>query len=213
MRPCLVNKLASFMFVFAIIGCKKQKITSAYDFSFSPGSGYGGVDSVTFLPDAGVPANASLEWDFGDGTTSTVPMPTHLYTVAGNFTTSLKVNGTLSAQHSIPLLPPINSGHTAAMGGTRIWQRTEHQEPVYWYYYTDTIALDIIDQETIKFNNRTFYCTGIDKYEHNTLYFNSAVPQEHITYYYQTDSIAYRYYEQFAYPYEHAYFEVIMHTP
>jgi gliding motility-associated-like protein len=56
----------------------------------------------------------SFYWDFGDGTTSTLPNPTHFYNNYGNYTATLNLTGngggcTASAQHSIQVIQPNSS--------------------------------------------------------------------------------------------------------
>ena len=49
------------------------------------------------------------EWDFGDGTSSTIDLPTHIYTLAGNYSVSLTVkNGSkaISSSKKITLESP-----------------------------------------------------------------------------------------------------------
>lgn len=60
---------------------------SVAEFSFVA-SGY----AVTFT-DASTGSPTSWNWDFGDGTRSTERNPVHLYSVAGNYTVTLSVDG------------------------------------------------------------------------------------------------------------------------
>lgn len=57
------------------------------DFSFTPDNGCGGAE-FTFTDLSTTPADSIL-WDFGDGTTSTMPNQTHTYGTSGCFTVSL----------------------------------------------------------------------------------------------------------------------------
>ncbi|MBN1889167.1 MAG: PKD domain-containing protein [Thermoflexales bacterium] len=61
------------------------------DFSANPTSGVCPM-VVTFTNRSGGDYTAAL-WDLGDGNASTLPHPTHTYTVAGVYTVSLTVNG------------------------------------------------------------------------------------------------------------------------
>ena len=58
---------------------------------------------------------ASWNWDFGDGTTSNKPNPSHVYTAVGNFPVSLQVTGTDGCSGDTTKLAYINisSGVTA----------------------------------------------------------------------------------------------------
>lgn len=54
-------------------------------------------------------------WDFGDGTTSTLQNPTHIYTTAGPFTISLSIaNDSCSVTNDYP---PISFGGSSSSGG------------------------------------------------------------------------------------------------
>ena len=46
-------------------------------------------------------AITNWSWDFGDGTTSTVPSPAHIYTLAGNYTINLIITNTDGCKDSI----------------------------------------------------------------------------------------------------------------
>lgn len=59
------------------------------DFKASPGFGCVGMKSTFSIPDAA--DIASYEWDFGDGTTSTAPNPTHQFSSEGTMTVTLTV--------------------------------------------------------------------------------------------------------------------------
>lgn len=61
------------------------------NFTASPTSGYKPL-SVTFT-DTSVGTITSRNWTFGDGATSTSQNPTHIFTSAGTYTTTLKVVG------------------------------------------------------------------------------------------------------------------------
>lgn len=196
----------------SVISCRKPT-PMVYSFGVQPANGRVGVDSIRFLANEGLPVTASIMWSFGDGTTSPDFSPTHLYTAAGTYTATLEVDGIISTPVSITISPALTSAHTPAMAGIRVWQRTEHFEPLYWHYFTDTFGITVLDQGSIRFRNSNFYCTGIETYAPKTLTFRSSIPQESIIYYYETDSIAYRSYQLLPPPYEHGYYEVVIHAP
>jgi len=59
--------------------------------------------------------SSTYEWSFGDGSSSTIQNPTHEYTVAGNYTVSLKVTNTARCFATIvqPNLVQVNPNPTA----------------------------------------------------------------------------------------------------
>jgi hypothetical protein len=61
------------------------------DFTASPTSGYKSL--VVQFTDQSTTVHDTWLWDFGDGATSTAQNPLHTYTVAGDFTVSLTING------------------------------------------------------------------------------------------------------------------------
>jgi PKD repeat protein len=86
----------------------EQAIPPVPAFTASPRSGFAPLTvaftSTTINPDA-------YEWTFGDGTTSTEANPTHIYTVAGNYSVSLKVtnqygDSTKTETNYITVQPP-----------------------------------------------------------------------------------------------------------
>jgi PKD repeat protein len=86
------------------------------DFSASPTSGAAPLD-VTFA-DASTGALTSMQWDFGDGATSTDVAPSHTYKTAGDFTATLTVTGpggvvTKSTIITVAAQPPV-AGFTAS---------------------------------------------------------------------------------------------------
>ncbi len=91
----------------------------------SPTTGSGPL-SVTFSSAGSADLDgsiASYDWDFGDGTGSDLPNPTHAYTTDGNFTATLVVvdNGGLSspaASVAITVVPPPNVPPVAAASAT-----------------------------------------------------------------------------------------------
>lgn len=68
--------------------------TVQVDMSTSPQIPVGATPlSVTFTPIvAGAPESTTYSWDFGDGTTSSLKVPSHSYAVSGRFTVSVSVN-------------------------------------------------------------------------------------------------------------------------
>ncbi len=90
-------------------------ITPGINASFtntSPASGVPPV-SISFTNTSTGPGVLSYLWNFGDGTTSTLPNPTHIYTSNGSYTTTLIVNSTAGCSSSV-------SGSPIVIGGTSI---------------------------------------------------------------------------------------------
>ncbi|MEO1369038.1 MAG: PKD domain-containing protein, partial [Acidobacteriota bacterium] len=62
-------------------------LDASFTFEYAPGNGF----TVEFT-DQSSGAVESWSWDFGDGTMSSMPSPTHTYPVSGTFTASLTVS-------------------------------------------------------------------------------------------------------------------------
>ncbi|MEO1058216.1 MAG: PKD domain-containing protein, partial [Actinomycetota bacterium] len=84
-------------------------------FGFAPGSDIDPGETVTFT-DTSTPGDAPIvdrSWAFGDGTTSTAPSPTHIFTTTGAFPVSLTVtdgNGasaTIVQVVAVSVVPPV----------------------------------------------------------------------------------------------------------
>jgi PKD repeat protein len=67
------------------------------NFTVEPTTALAHVDTVVFT-DTSEGASSWL-WDFGDGDTSTLQNPTHVYTDGGNLTVTLKINGGTSGDY------------------------------------------------------------------------------------------------------------------
>jgi PKD repeat protein len=88
-----------------IISQKPVPALPAANFNADPISGFVPLD-VQFT-DQSLDAN-SWDWNFGDGNTSTLQSPKHIYTAAGNFTVNLTVNNVNGMNSS---LATINVSH------------------------------------------------------------------------------------------------------
>ncbi len=86
---------------------------------FSAESSLGYVGSTINFTSTSYKAT-SWSWDFGDGQTSTLENPSHLYTTSGRFTVTLTINGGASALTKtsyIHILPNRGIPYTPASGG------------------------------------------------------------------------------------------------
>ncbi|RYE19017.1 MAG: PKD domain-containing protein, partial [Sphingobacteriales bacterium] len=77
------------------------------NFTFTPAC-TGNPTNFTNLANIGANSNATLTWNFGDGTTSFAPNPTHTFAAAGSYNVTL----TMSVPSGDPLQPPCNSSTT-----------------------------------------------------------------------------------------------------
>jgi PKD repeat protein len=96
-------------------------VSPVADFSATPLRGYEPL-TVTFTNLTSGDYSDNL-WDFGDGETSTLPHPTHIYTSAGVYTVTLTVNGpggasTLTRADAITVTPSGFHWLDATAGGT-----------------------------------------------------------------------------------------------
>ncbi|MES1214085.1 MAG: PKD domain-containing protein, partial [Bacteroidota bacterium] len=70
--------------------------------------------SVSFTNTSTGPGVLSYLWNFGDGTTSTLANPTHIYTTSGSYTTTLTVNSSSGCGNSVQNSPiSIGGGSTS----------------------------------------------------------------------------------------------------
>ncbi len=76
-------------------------------------------NAVVFVPDAVVMSPGTIQtwfWEFGDGITSPLPNPTHIYNTAGNYTVTLTVVDTAGCTNSITkpitIIPQPNANFT-----------------------------------------------------------------------------------------------------
>lgn len=67
--------------------------------AFSPNSATACITTVSFT-DNSTDIPQSWLWDFGDGTTSTLQNPTHIYNASGTYTVKLVVSNTIGADSS-----------------------------------------------------------------------------------------------------------------
>ena len=81
--------------------------TPAADFSNNSGCVNAGIDfTELFIP--GEP-NSSWSWNFGDGSTSTIQNPIHVFANPGNYPVSLVVSNSLGCSSQITKTTPINT--------------------------------------------------------------------------------------------------------
>jgi gliding motility-associated-like protein len=76
-------------------------------------------DPVSFNDASSTAVNGSINqwsWDFGDGSTSTLPNPSHTYTVGGNYQVQLTVTSTLGCIDSIEYPMFVQDFPTVAVG-------------------------------------------------------------------------------------------------
>ena len=106
--------------LFSVRGRLATGLAPGFTFAFNPASAVA-PNTVTFTDTTtgGVPLTRL--WDFGDGTTSTLLNPTHVYNAAGNYTVMLTVTdaaGTATATRIVPIigLPVASFTLSAATG-------------------------------------------------------------------------------------------------
>ncbi|MBL7052722.1 MAG: PKD domain-containing protein, partial [Candidatus Marinimicrobia bacterium] len=82
-------------------------------FSVDPATGYAGFTDFAFTNatvDYGTGTDATFAWDFGDGESSDLENPTHLYAVAGTYTVTFTVtttHGSNSVTQDLEVLEPV----------------------------------------------------------------------------------------------------------
>ncbi|MGD1958344.1 MAG: PKD domain-containing protein [Fulvivirga sp.] len=87
--------------------------------NFDVNSNVGYVGSEFIFSDGSLNADSWL-WDFGDGSTSTLENPNHIYASSGNYDVNLTINGsasTLTKEAFITVLPDVNTPYLSANGG------------------------------------------------------------------------------------------------
>ena len=83
-------------------------------------------------------------WSFGDGTTSTVAAPSHIYIYPVNAMVTLVVNGDSTTEVKKAINIGLDSGYAAQVCGTRQWLYTDI------FYNDDYVSGDAFD--TFSFN-------------------------------------------------------------
>ncbi|RMG54101.1 MAG: PKD domain-containing protein, partial [Bacteroidetes bacterium] len=71
------------------------------DFTASPQTGCTAPLNVTFTSSVSPAGSYAYLWDFGDGTTSSAPNPSHIYTVTGDYTVTLTVTDPSGCQETV----------------------------------------------------------------------------------------------------------------
>jgi PKD repeat protein len=103
--------------VLALMHIIDQVITPTADFVSNSPICLGDTAVFTFTGDPGVPAGDFL-WHFGDGMTSTLMHPTHVYATEGSYTVTLEVcnlGGCDTASDLFEVLPTPTAGFTYAV--------------------------------------------------------------------------------------------------
>ena len=82
-------------------------------FSYSPQSGFAGVTNFTFYDESTGGTVNSRVWTFGDGSSSTAAVATHMYSLPGQYSVMLSVNGGQSQTAKlINVLAPLSASFT-----------------------------------------------------------------------------------------------------
>jgi gliding motility-associated-like protein len=98
--------------------------------SFSQGGGICAPAAITFMGNS-VPAAASCSWDFGDGSSSTDTVPTHVYETAGSYTVGYTATTTAGCTASGSL--PLNLYETPVADFSWSQQEDEIKEPIVYF--------------------------------------------------------------------------------
>ena len=118
-RIFIVVILISFC---GLYSCKKKSgAAPVFDFSYSGNLIVG--DTVFFSSNA--PALSKYLWSFGDGTTSTVASPRHIYIFPVNAMVTLVLNGDSANEVKKAITIGLDSGYAAQVCGTRQWLYTD----------------------------------------------------------------------------------------
>lgn len=109
--------------------------------------------SVNFTNNSTGPGSLSYLWDFGDGTTSTAPNPSHTYTSNGKYTVSLTSTSNLGCSNSIKKTEAVVvGGYTTDFTGVKICEsapgkltNTSSPKPVssLWIFPDGSTSTDI----------------------------------------------------------------------
>jgi PKD repeat protein len=130
-------------------------------------------------------------WDFGDGTTSTLQNPSHVYTTAGAVTVTLSVFnpvGTATAsQELIVGLPPLPTGVPAAPSGLMAWATALGQVSLTWVDNSDNEdSFDVTRAKDVDFTVELFIFEGLPV---NSISFIDNTVDASTTYFYQIDAV------------------------
>lgn len=124
-----------------------------YDFSVT-----GGLvtnDTLTFTAVAYPATGNTYNWSFGDGTTSSVAQPIHLYTTAGSYPVTLTVNNDDEYRVTKTLKIVKAAVYTRSIAGTRMFHNC--QRVVYWvdktkdttFYGDSTVTITYLSGVTL----------------------------------------------------------------
>ncbi len=151
----------AFLLISGILvsGCRKTTI-HIYNFSLTGDTLTG--HAIQFVPDKSIAGNSSFFWDFGDGSTSTLPSPTHTYQKYGSFFVSLMINN--DTVHTIENYITIYKDpvYTSQLAGTwtfhYYYTNASPKPPYHTRYFIGDIALKItyINMVTILIGSDTF---------------------------------------------------------
>jgi PKD repeat protein len=92
-----------------ILAANLPSLTSTLSVSVSPSPSSGSVPlSVNFTAKLSGATASSYKWNFGDGTTSTEALPTHVYQTAGNYTSKVTITDTAGGTASASSLVAVS---------------------------------------------------------------------------------------------------------
>lgn len=117
-----------FLLLIAIVtGCTKGKDTPAHIPTSSATVSHISIDYPTFAGDStcmysNAAGAATYSWDFGDGQTTTLAAPCHTYSIAGNYTVMLTLDGDISRRASGVASVKPAPGFSAEIGGMHTWR-------------------------------------------------------------------------------------------
>lgn len=101
------NQKKSDIMTASIVITSSSTASPVADFTYTPAS-IECVDTVSFS-DQSTENPTSWLWDFGDGSTSTLQNPTHIYTASGTYSVTLVATNSLGSDTTSAILTVINS--------------------------------------------------------------------------------------------------------